>query len=76
MKTKHKHKQTKQAAPPQRLMVNRTTTAELLDTSTATVRRLEEEGKLHPKRLRSSASAMVFYDYNEVVAVAEEASDA
>ncbi len=66
-------------APPKQLLVSRKDAAQMLGgVSTATIKRLEQAGVLHPRRLRRSLSAQVFYGIEEIIAVAQgaEADDA
>jgi hypothetical protein len=54
------------------LLVNRRDAARMLgNVTTSTIRRLEKEGLLHPVRINTrSPVAMVFFKYEEVVALA------
>jgi hypothetical protein len=52
------------------LLVDRIAAAQMLGSSTGTIKRMEERGILHARRLSPSASAKAYYDVNEIKAVA------
>ena len=63
---------------PARLLYSRKQGAVMLgDVSVSYMKRLEEAGVLHPKRLnRSSRRGQVFYTHDDLVAAADKAVDA
>jgi Helix-turn-helix domain len=64
-------------SPPERLLYSREEAARLLGgVSVATIRRMENSGKLHPIRLTGRRSGQVFFRASEVFALIEGGSDA
>jgi hypothetical protein len=68
---------TAEAKSPERLLFSREQVAALLGgISTATVRRMEREGRLRPIRLTGRSTGQVFYSATSVLHLVQEAGDA
>jgi hypothetical protein len=68
---------TAESKSPERLLFSRAQVAALLGgVSSATVRRMEREGRLRPIRLTGRPTGQVFFRAVDVLALVEEASDA